>query len=98
MFGYKLECDNTEGTKISDLREALDYSPPEDSKWSELMSALSSYPTTLLCLIILVPICSGNGTVIATPAVFLAVSGCFVKLLTLTMSSANEIDDLVSRQ
>ena len=33
-----------------------------------------------------------------TPLTLIAVSGCFVKLLTLTMPAANELEDFVSRQ
>ena len=62
------------------------------------MGTVSAYPVPLLFVTIMVPVLSCFASVVATPLTFIAVSGVFVKLLTLTLPAANELEDFVSRQ
>ena len=93
---YKIECDVTLGRSIKDLQKQFSLDQKEDSAFFEFIGKFrGSGPTTLLVVtMIVVPFSCG----MCVPFIFFTVAGIFIKYLTLTMRSTDEIEKLVEIQ
>ena len=61
-----------------------------------MFEAYEELAIAILCVILITPIASGQGTIICTPLAFITVSGMMVKIIMLSFETTAELDDIAN--
>ena len=76
---------------MQDLREEFNFDLDNSTSWTELLALFKNMGVASLCVIIITPISSGQGTIICTPAALVTVAGMYYKIYAVLIQSYTEL-------
>ena len=78
IYNYKLECELDPERSMENLLKQVNQRGQLNA-WTEMLDSFSKFAVAALCIILIMPIASGKGTVVGTPIAFIISAGLFVE-------------------
>ena len=94
VYNFKIQCETSdEPISMEELRQEFRADISSSSTWGEFLTSMGNMAVSALCVILIVPIASGQGTVICTPVTLLTIAGMFAALISEGWKSQQELRD-----
>ena len=91
IYNYKLECANDPKRNMEAFnREYSERTLPD--AWKGMLKVFRKVAVASLVLILVLPLCTGKGSIICTPLAFTIVCGMFVSPLVQAWKAAEQLE------